>query len=145
MAKVKIGLIREGKVPVDHRVALSPAHAAKVAELYPEVEIVAQRSDIRCFADEDYQNAGVSVVESLEDRPCRVEVAEGIVVLAPAQRDRPERLLDSELPPGFSLQQVASLALSSGSRLVYAVSPSDDSLGVFARDLATGLLTPVAS
>lgn len=67
MAKVKIGLIREGKVPIDHRVALSPAHAAKVAELYPEVEIVAQRSDIRCFADEDYQNAGVSVVESLED------------------------------------------------------------------------------
>lgn len=67
MAKVKIGLIREGKLPVDHRVALPPSHAAKVAELYPEVEIVAQRSDIRCFDDEDYRNGGVSVVESLED------------------------------------------------------------------------------
>lgn len=67
MAKIKIGLIREGKVPVDHRVALPPSHASKVAKLYPGVEIVAQQSDVRCFSDEDYQNAGVNVVESLED------------------------------------------------------------------------------
>jgi alanine dehydrogenase len=38
-----------------------------VAKLYPGVEIVAQQSDVRCFSDEDYQNAGVNVVESLED------------------------------------------------------------------------------
>jgi saccharopine dehydrogenase (NAD+, L-lysine-forming) len=67
MAKIKIGLIREGKVPVDHRVALPPSHAAQVAKLYPGVEIVAQQSDVRCFSDGDYQNAGISVVESLED------------------------------------------------------------------------------
>ncbi|MFW2366936.1 MAG: NAD(P)-dependent oxidoreductase, partial [Desulforhopalus sp.] len=67
MTKVKIGLIREGKVPADHRVALPPSHAAEVLKHYPEVEVVAQQSDIRCFRDEDYQNAGIKVVESLED------------------------------------------------------------------------------
>jgi saccharopine dehydrogenase (NAD+, L-lysine-forming) len=64
---MKIGLIREGKVPVDKRVALPPVHARKVLDGYPGIEIVAQQSDIRCFTDQDYLDAGVEVVDSLED------------------------------------------------------------------------------
>ncbi|SDP33785.1 NAD(P)-dependent oxidoreductase [Desulforhopalus singaporensis] len=67
MSQVKIGLIREGKVPVDRRVALPPSHARKVAELYPGVELVVQKSDIRCYPDDAYVNAGIPVVDSLED------------------------------------------------------------------------------
>lgn len=64
---MKIGLIKEGKVPVDRRVALPPGHAQKVLETYPNVEIVAQESDIRCFPDREYEDSGIKIVQSLED------------------------------------------------------------------------------
>lgn len=67
MKKIKIGLIKEGKVPVDRRVALPPEHARKVIETYPHVEIVAQQSDIRCFTDGDYEDSGIKLVEKLDD------------------------------------------------------------------------------
>ena len=67
MKKMKIGLIKEGKVPVDRRVALPPEHAQKVLETYPNVEIVAQESDIRCFPDREYEDSGIKIVQSLED------------------------------------------------------------------------------
>jgi len=67
MKNLKIGLIKEGKVPVDRRVALPPDHARKVLQQYPNVEIVAQHSDIRCFSDQDYENAGIRTVASLND------------------------------------------------------------------------------
>jgi alanine dehydrogenase len=67
MKKMKIGLIREGKVPVDRRVALPPGHAQKVLQNYPNVEIVAQKSEIRCFPDQEYQDAGIKIVDSLDD------------------------------------------------------------------------------
>lgn len=70
MTTVKIGLIREGKVPIDRRVALPPAHARQVMERFPGVEIVAQQSDIRCFSNQDYINEGIPVADSLED--CQV-------------------------------------------------------------------------
>ena len=67
MKKMKIGLIKEGKVPVDRRVALPPAHAREVLEKYPNVEIVAQQSEIRCFPDQEYEDSGIKIVESLDD------------------------------------------------------------------------------
>ena len=67
MKKMKIGLIKEGKVPVDRRVALPPGHAQKVLEKYPNVEIVAQQSDIRCFPDQEYEDSGIKIVQSLDD------------------------------------------------------------------------------
>jgi saccharopine dehydrogenase (NAD+, L-lysine forming) len=67
MGKVKIGIIREGKVPVDRRVALTPLQAQEVMRRFENVEIVAERSEIRCFADAEYENVGVKVVDSLAD------------------------------------------------------------------------------
>ena len=67
MTKTKIGLIREGKVPVDRRVALTPAQAKRVMARFPDVEVVAQRSDIRCFSDKEYEREGIRLVDSLED------------------------------------------------------------------------------
>ena len=67
MKKMKIGLIREGKVPVDRRVALPPEHAQKVLQKYTNVEIVAQKSEIRCFPDQEYEDAGIKIVDSLDD------------------------------------------------------------------------------
>jgi alanine dehydrogenase len=59
---MKIGLIRETKIPEDNRVALSPMQVAKLNHEYPESEIVVQSSDIRAFTDEQYRKAGVKVL-----------------------------------------------------------------------------------
>ena len=62
----KIGIIKEGKIPIDRRVPLTPSQAKQLQDKY-QVEIKIQASDIRCFSDEDYKNAGLSIVSSLED------------------------------------------------------------------------------
>jgi saccharopine dehydrogenase (NAD+, L-lysine-forming) len=67
MEKIIIGLIREGKVPPDHRVPLTPQQCKKVMTLYPNVEVVAQTSPIRAYKDEEYEAQGVKIVNSLEN------------------------------------------------------------------------------
>ena len=64
---MKIGLIRETKVPEDNRVALSPAQVSKLNQEFPESEIVVQSSDIRAFTDDEYRKIGVKVVNDLSD------------------------------------------------------------------------------
>jgi len=63
---LKIGLIREGKVPVDKRVPLTPLQAAALQEQYP-VQVVAQSSAIRCFKDDEYASKGIEVVADVTD------------------------------------------------------------------------------
>lgn len=70
MKKTTIGLIREGKIPVDRRVPLSPTQAKTVMARFPEVEVVAQKSEIRCYADQEYAKEGIRLVDSLE--PCDI-------------------------------------------------------------------------
>ncbi|HSC38855.1 MAG TPA: NAD(P)-dependent oxidoreductase [Chitinophagaceae bacterium] len=64
---IKIGLIREGKIPADNRVALTPAQCKWITKSAPEVKVVAQSSDSRCFSDKEYLAAGVEVKEDLSD------------------------------------------------------------------------------
>lgn len=64
---MKIGIIKEGKVPIDRRVALSPAQANDAKKTFPSLEIKVQESDIRCFSDQEYEQFGFSVGESIED------------------------------------------------------------------------------
>ena len=63
----RIGLLREGKIPEDNRVALTPAQCKWLQTNYPSVEIVAQRSSSRCFSDMEYERAGISVSTDLGD------------------------------------------------------------------------------
>ncbi len=67
MAKVKIALIKEGKVPIDRRVALTPLQAKQVIDKFGDVDLVVQTSDIRCFTDQDYKDAGLKIVENVDD------------------------------------------------------------------------------
>ena len=62
---IKIGLIREGKIPADNRVALTPAQCKWILKNSEEVKILAQPSTIRCFSDREYQSAGVEINEDL--------------------------------------------------------------------------------
>lgn len=67
MTKIKIGLIKEGKVPVDRRVALTPIQAREVMNRFPNVKIVVQSSNIRCYSDADYTKEDIEVVDSIAD------------------------------------------------------------------------------
>jgi alanine dehydrogenase len=69
---MKIGVVREGKVPPDQRVPLTPAQCAELMRLYPEVEWVVESSDVRRITDDEYREAGVCVVPSLIGEGCDV-------------------------------------------------------------------------
>lgn len=63
---MKIGLIRERKIPADKRVALTPVQCVSLMNRYPEVEVLVESSPDRCFSDEEYREAGIAVLDSLE-------------------------------------------------------------------------------
>ena len=67
MNKFKVGIIKEGKIPPDKRVPLTPKQCVAVMAKYPGVEVVVQPSPIRAFTDDEYRNAGVKLQESLSD------------------------------------------------------------------------------
>jgi len=63
---MKIGIIREGKVPPDTRVPLDPQQCAYLRSEYG-LDVVVQPSPIRIFKDEEYVAAGVPLEEYLGD------------------------------------------------------------------------------
>jgi hypothetical protein len=64
---IKIGLIREGKIPADNRVALTPAQCKWIHKNSTDVRIIAQSSEHRCFTDTEYARAGVEVKKDMRD------------------------------------------------------------------------------
>jgi len=60
-----IGLIREGKVPPDNRVAFTPQQCHWLQKQYPELRMVVQNSAVRCFSDREYAMAGIRVQEDM--------------------------------------------------------------------------------
>jgi alanine dehydrogenase len=63
---VTIGLIREGKIPADNRVAFTPDQCKWIQAHLP-IRILVQSSAIRCFSDREYRIAGIEVVDDISD------------------------------------------------------------------------------
>ncbi|MBS1655401.1 MAG: alanine dehydrogenase, partial [Bacteroidetes bacterium] len=63
----RIGLIKEGKIPADNRVALTPAQCKWIHKNSPDIKVIAQSSSSRCFTDREYMLAGVEVKEDISD------------------------------------------------------------------------------
>jgi len=64
---IKIGLIREGKTPPDKRVPFSPLQVEEIQQRFPEVTVVCQQSEFRCFKDSEFRELGIDVVEDVSD------------------------------------------------------------------------------
>jgi saccharopine dehydrogenase (NAD+, L-lysine forming) len=64
---INIGLIREGKIPADNRVALTPAQCKWIQKNASDIRIYVQSSTSRCFSDKEYVMAGVNVREDLNN------------------------------------------------------------------------------
>jgi alanine dehydrogenase len=60
-----IALIREGKIPADNRVALTPAQCKWLLKQDNNLQILVQPSPTRCFSDEEYRRAGTLITEDL--------------------------------------------------------------------------------
>src|SRR4051812_30741400 len=61
-----IGLICEGKIPADNRVALTPAQCRWLLK-NTDSKIFAQPSVTRCFTDKEYERSGVILQDDLSD------------------------------------------------------------------------------
>ena len=62
----KVGIIREGKIPIDRRVPVTPEQAKEIQKRY-DVSIVCQPSPHRCFTDQEYRDQGIELNEDLSD------------------------------------------------------------------------------
>jgi saccharopine dehydrogenase (NAD+, L-lysine forming) len=62
-----IGIIREGKVPSDSRVAFSPAQCRWMMNHFPNIKIFVQPSPDRCFKDGEYEQQGIELKEDMTD------------------------------------------------------------------------------
>lgn len=65
--KIKIVLIREGKIPLDNRVAFTPKQCKWIKNHYPGIEIAIQSSPTRCYKDKEYEQAGIPFAKDLSD------------------------------------------------------------------------------
>lgn len=60
-----IGLIREGKTPPDKRVAFTPLQCEEIQQRYPNVKILCQESETRCFKDQEYRDLDIEVTSEM--------------------------------------------------------------------------------
>lgn len=63
----KIGLIKEGKMPADNRVSLTPAQCKWIHKNFDSIKIVAESSATRCFTDREFLMAGVEITGNVKD------------------------------------------------------------------------------
>lgn len=64
---MKIGIIKEGKMPPDKRVAFTPKQCKAIITKYPQIDLVVQKSPIRAFNDQEYIDEGIQLVDKLDD------------------------------------------------------------------------------
>ncbi|MEN9526037.1 MAG: hypothetical protein RL447_808 [Bacteroidota bacterium] len=62
---IRIGLIQEGKVPADNRVALTPAQCKWLRRHRSDLEILVEPSETRCYSDREYAAAGATLTADL--------------------------------------------------------------------------------
>jgi saccharopine dehydrogenase (NAD+, L-lysine-forming) len=64
---LKIALIKEGKVPEDTRVVLTPKQVNKLKQKFRNVEFAIQKCSLRCYQDKEYKAEGISIVKEVDD------------------------------------------------------------------------------
>lgn len=73
---MKFGILKERKNPPDHRVVFSPEALVRLQKQYPDFAVRVESSDIRVFKDQEYQEAGIEVVDDVSDCDVLISVKE---------------------------------------------------------------------
>lgn len=64
---MKIGIIKEGKIPPDERVPLSPEQCREVIDKFKNLSLVVQNSKVRRFKAVEFEENGIEMVDSVAD------------------------------------------------------------------------------
>lgn len=72
----KIAIIREGKVPPDRRVAITPAECNEALYRFENLKIVVQPSTIRAFTDDEYAKAGIVINNDISSADVLIGIKE---------------------------------------------------------------------
>jgi alanine dehydrogenase len=67
VTKMKFGIIKERKIPIDRRVVFSPEELLRLKTEHNDAEIFIESSDIRVFTDEQYSSLGLNVSDNISD------------------------------------------------------------------------------
>ncbi|MFQ5334777.1 MAG: NAD(P)-dependent oxidoreductase [Flavobacteriales bacterium] len=62
-----IGIIKEGKTPPDRRVPFTPEQCRQLEKQWSGTKVIVERSDIRCFPDSAYEDAGLVMSNDISD------------------------------------------------------------------------------
>ncbi|MBC8265795.1 MAG: alanine dehydrogenase [Flavobacteriales bacterium] len=64
---MRIGILREDKIPADDRVIFSPTQCKQFIKQFPTIELFVQSSSIRCFKDSEYKSLGINLVDNISN------------------------------------------------------------------------------
>ena len=92
MNKTRIGILRETKDPPDRRVPLTPVQCRELMDTFPDLDIVVQPSENRCFTDWEYMAEQVPLTEDLS----------GCEILLGVKEVKAEKLLEDKTYLFFS-------------------------------------------
>lgn len=127
---LKLGIVREEKVPSDNRVALTPAQCKWLQEHYSDCEVVVQRSATRCFSDREYSLAGLELADSLEEcaillgikevPPAHVLPGKTYLMFSHTCKKQPhnQKLLQTIIDKGSTLVDYECLRHEDGQRII---------------------------
>ena len=73
---MKFGIIKEGKNPPDKRVVLTPKACKELKNTFSDIEIIVEKSENRTFADREYSNNGIEIVDDVADADVMLGVKE---------------------------------------------------------------------
>ena len=73
---MKFGIIKESKNPPDKRVVLTPRACKALKETFDDIEIVAESSGNRTFADHEYAATGVEITDDVSSADVLLGVKE---------------------------------------------------------------------
>jgi alanine dehydrogenase len=125
-----IGLIREGKVPADNRVALTPSQCKWILKNFPDVRIVVQSSPDRCYSDAEYKRSGIEVSKDVSQCDLLIGIKEVPVnqliedktylFFSHTKKKQPhnQKLLAAILDKGITLIDYESLVHEDGQRII---------------------------
>lgn len=65
--KLKIGILKETKIPIDKRTPFSPKQVQIIQNNYPDIDIVVQASNLRCYSDSEYRSNNIVVTNDMND------------------------------------------------------------------------------
>ena len=83
---MKIGIIREGKLPSDARTALTPTQCAHIQKQFPDIKIIVEPSSFRCFSDDMYRTEGIEVSHNIQDCDILLGIKEVPIPLLMAEK-----------------------------------------------------------